>query len=65
MNKKETAAYNKLSRENDYLRAEIDKLMVIHREHLYELVALRIKRDRVSGLAMELLDEAAIGTDGI
>jgi len=65
MNKKETYAFEKLQRENDYLRAEIDKLMVIHREHLYELVALRIKRDRVSGLAMELLDEAAIGTDGI
>ena len=65
MNKKETAAFEKLQRENDYLRAEIDKLMVIHREHLYELVALRIKRDRVSGLAMELLDEAAIGTNGI
>ena len=65
MNKKETAAYNKLSRENDYLRAEVDKLTKLYREQLYELVALRIKRDRVSGLAMELLDEAAIGTDGI
>ncbi len=65
MNKKETAAFEKLQRENDYLRAEVDKLMALYREQLHELVALRIKRDRVSGLAMELLDEAAIGTDGI
>jgi hypothetical protein len=65
MNKKETTAFAKLQRENEYLRAEVDKLMTLYREQLYELVALRIKRDRVSGLAMELLDEAAIGTDGI
>jgi adenosine deaminase len=60
MNKKEQIAYDKLKRENEYLRAELDKHFEIYRQQLYEIVELKTKRDRVSLLAAELLDEAAI-----